>query len=192
MLPAGKRVHCRREPLPAPKGIPFPVFRSNCSAAGYSLIEVVVAVGVMALVYGMVLNSYIQSGIMAQWSGYSLAAQSLSVQQIEQARAASWDPANNKNFITNIFLLSRSNNISSQTWTGYATNILDVPYAGTNVTMATNFVTIQYITLNNDAANPVYVYMIRVDTVWPFFYGNRRNYYTNTTATYFAPDNRQL
>jgi hypothetical protein len=32
--------------------------------------------------------------------------------------------------------------------------------------------------------------MIRVDTVWPFFYRKDYSYFTNTSATLLAPDNR--
>ena len=32
--------------------------------------------------------------------------------------------------------------------------------------------------------------MVRVDTVWPFFYRGTNLYFTNTAATLLAPDNR--
>jgi hypothetical protein len=86
--------------------------------------------------------------------------------------------------------LSTNYNSTNQTWTGYTTNILDIPYASTNYTIATNYVSIQLINLNNQTNPRVQVYMIRVDTVWPFFYRFKNLYYTNTAATLLAPDNR--
>jgi prepilin-type N-terminal cleavage/methylation domain-containing protein len=190
--PTGKHLGCRRDQQPTLKAILFLRFRSSRLQAGYSLVEVVIAAAIIALVYGAILNCYIQSGLRAQRSGYSLAAQSLAIQQIEQARAAMWDMALAKNDVTNLNLLGRSYNSSSQTWSAYTTNILDVPYIATNYILVTNYVTIQHIDLNNDPNTPGEVQMIRVDTVWPFFYRNRNLYFTNTAATLLAPDNRSL
>ena len=194
LRPTGKHLRCRRDEQPPLKAILFLRFRSSRLQAGYSLVEVVIAAGIIALVYGMILRCYIQSGLRAQWSGYSLAAQSLAIQQIEQARAATWDPAagtnNIKNEVTNLNLSGRSYNSVSQTWSGYNTNILDVPYATTNFITVTNYVSIQLINLNNQTIPLVQVYMIRVDTVWPFFYRSGNHYFTNTVATLLAPDNR--
>lgn len=194
LRPTGKHLSCRRDQQPTLKAILFLRFHSSRLQAGYSLIEVVMAAAIIALVYGVILSCYIQSGLRAQWAGYSLAAQSLATEQIEQARAATWDPAagtnNIKNEVTNLNLSGRSYNSGSQTWSGYTTNILDVPYATTNFITVTNYVSIQLINLNNQTVPLVQVYMIRVDTVWPFFYRSRNLYFTNTAATLLAPDNR--
>ena len=195
MQPTGKYLCCQRNQQLARQAIPPPRFRADRFSAGYSLIEVVIAAGIVAVVYGLILNCYIQSGLRAQWSGYSLAAQSLAIQQIEQARAAAWDPATGNNQITNLTLFGRSYNSSSQTWSGYATNILDVPYSSTNVVRATNYVTIQLINCNNTNNPLVQLYMISVDTVWPFYYrsfnkGSGTYYFSNVVSTYLAPDNR--
>ncbi len=146
---------------------------------------------IVVVVYGAILVCYIQTGLRAQWSGYSLAAQSLSMEQIQQARAAVWDPAlTNKNEITNLNLTSWSYTSSNQTWTGFATNILDVPYASTNFIVATNFVSVQLINLNNTTNPFIQVVMIRCDTVWPFQYRAGNLFFTNTACTLMAPDNR--
>jgi hypothetical protein len=190
LRPTGKHLSCRHDQQPTLKVNLCLRFHSSRLQAGYSLVEVVLAAGIIALVYGMIISCYIQSGLRAQWSGYSLAAQSLTVQQIEQARSAIWDPAMNNNEVTNLNLEGRSYNSSSRTWSGYTTALLDVPYATTNYVTATNFVSIQLIDLNNETNPPVQVQMIRVDTVWPFFYRSLNLYFTNTAATLLAPDNR--
>ena len=150
---------------------------------------------IIALVFGAIINCYIQSGMKAEWSGYSLAAQSLATEQIEQARAAIWDLAGGTNAtgyneVTQLNLFSRSYDPGTQTWSGYTTNILDVPYANTNFVMATNYVSIQVINIDNSTIPPIQVQMVRVDTVWPFFYRSTNLYFTNTAATMLAPDNR--
>jgi hypothetical protein len=190
MRPTGKHPGCRRDQLPILKTVLCGKLRYRRLLAGYSLIEVVLASGIIALVYGMIINCYIQCGLRAQWAGYSLAAQSLANQQIEQARSAVWDPAMSQNEVTNLNLLSRSYNSSTRTWSGYTTNILDVPYSKTNYTIVTNYISIQLINCDNSTVPPVQVQMIRVDTVWPFRYRRGNLYFTNSAATLLAPDNR--
>ena len=195
LRPTGKHLGCRRDQQPTLKAILFSRFRSRRLQAGNSLIEVVMSAVVIALVFGTIINCYIHSGMMAEWSGYSLAAQSLANQQIEQARAAIWDLAGGTNGsgyneVTQLNLFSRSYDPATQTWSGYTTNILDIPYGNTNYVMATNYVSIQVINLNNSTIPPVQVQMVRVDTVWPFFLLTNNLYFTNTAATLLAPDNR--
>ncbi len=192
MRPKCKHLGCRHEQQPSLKAIPCWKCRSSRLLAGSTLIEVVMAAAIIALVYGMIIKVYIQSGMRAQWTGYSLAAQSLATEQIEQARSAMWDPAMNNNQITQLNLSMRSYNTTNQSWTGITTGILDVPYATTNYTIATNYVFIQPLYLNNQTNPPVQVHLIRVDTVWPFFYRSKNLYFTNTAATILAPDNRSL
>jgi hypothetical protein len=84
---------------------------------------------------------------------------------------------------------SRSYNSTNQTWTGYTTAYLDIPYASTNYTVATNYISVQLIYLDSPA-NMIPVQIIRVDTVWPFSYRAGNLYFTNTSATLLAPDNR--
>lgn len=193
----GKRLSCRRGQPPTLKAISFLRFRSSRLQAGYSLIEVVIAAAIIVLVYGTIINCYIQSGLRAQWTGYSLAAQSLALQQIEQARSAMWDPSLGSGAINQITQLNLSmrtftSTSTSQTWSGYTTGILDVPYATTNFITVTNYVQIQLINLNNDINPPIPVHIVRVDTVWPFYYRRGTNYFTNTSATMIAPDNHSL
>jgi len=121
-----------------------------------------------------------------------MAAQSLAQETIEQARSSVWDPAEYPplNEVTNLNLIpsSISFNATTLTWTGFTTNILDVPYAGTNYTVATNFVTVQLVYFNG--YTNVMGQFIRVDCVWPFNYRATPRCFTNTVATMIAPDNR--
>lgn len=159
--------------------------------AAFTLVEVVIASGIIGLVFAGIINCYIQSGLRVQWTGYSLAAQSLANTVLEQVRSASWDPAQATpiNNMTNMNLSGASYNSGTQTYTGYSVSILDVPYSTTNYTMATNFVTVQLIYVGG-AAN-VQMQFIRVDTVWPMKLRGSK-LFTNTVSTMVAPDDRQL
>lgn len=157
--------------------------------AAFTLVEVVISLAIVGLVFGGVINSYIQSGVRVQWAGYSLAAQSLAVQVIEQAKAGIWDPTQSVNNLTNMNLLSPSYNSSTATYTGYSTGILDVPYSGNNYTLATNFVTVQMVSVSGQTN--VQMQFVRVDTVWPFFARGRNLVFTNSVATMIGPDDRQ-
>lgn len=171
--------------------------RRVCSA--FTLAEVVIAIAIVAVVYGGMFVGYTQATRRAQWTGYSLAAQALAVQQIEQARSAVWDPSMPQNQITNLSLISSnlSGAANSYTYTGYSWTNLDIPSYGANFVRATNFVKITMLTYSNSGASAlsgVYLQMIRVDTVWPFIWGSgsgtKTLLYTNTICTYEAPDNR--
>ena len=59
---------------------------------GFTLTEVVVAIAIATLAFGGVISGYVLTADRAEWSAYSLAAQSLAMQGVEQARAAKWDP----------------------------------------------------------------------------------------------------
>ena len=154
----------------------------------FTLVEVVMSLAIITLVFGGILAGYIQSSRQAEWAGYSLAAQAIGIQQIEQARSAVWDFSISKNELTNMNLLSWSYNTSTRTGSGYTSAILDLPVAGTNVIVATNYVTIKM--LNVTGLSNVQVQMVTVDTVWPFLSLHGRKYFTNRTASYFGPDNR--
>jgi len=166
---------------------------------GFSLAEVVIAMGILALVFAGIIRGNIQAAKRAEWSGYSLAATALSVQQLERCRSALWDngvfPAVNQ-------LATLTNLVNWQTYTppangasyvvgrGYYWADLDLPISGTNWVRATNYVTVSMVNLNNSTNPPVKVQMVQVDTVWPFQYFGGLQYFTNTAATYVSPDDR--
>lgn len=132
--------------------------------------EVVMCLVIMGMLFSGILLGYVSSAKRTEWSGYSLAAQALAIQQLEQARSAKWD-------VLSVPAVNEITNIPTKTAT-----IMDIPYAGTNYTWATNYVTISPITLTTNP--PVSVYLVRVDTVWR----TRGLIFTNSIANYFAPD----
>jgi type II secretory pathway pseudopilin PulG len=138
------------------------------------LAEVLISLAIAGMLFAGLITAYIQSSYRAEWSGYSLAAQSLAVQQLEQARAATWDinTTPERNELTNVPAISST--------------ILDLPVNGTNVVWATNYTTITSIPITNTIGATIY--MVRVDTSWPFIWAGKRHYYTNTVADFFAPD----
>ncbi len=159
---------------------------------GYTFIEVLISLIVVAVVFGSIINGYLSTSTRGQWTAYSLAAQSLGLQTIEQARSATWDTSDNVNQIVQMTLNNSSGDGVTVPMTGYTTNILDVPWKGNNAIWATNYITIKPIYENNDNTLKVQVYIIRVDTVWPFnaWGGFNLKYYTNSVGAILAPDNR--
>jgi prepilin-type N-terminal cleavage/methylation domain-containing protein len=157
---------------------------------GFTLVEIVVALAIITLLFSGILTAYVQSSRSAEWAGYSLAAQAISIQQIEQARSGVWDYSINKNELTNLNLLAWSYNATTRVGIGYTTNVLDLPVSGTNIVVVTNFVTVK--TLNLTGFTNVQVQMVAVDTVWPFFTRSGTRLFTNRTASYFGPDNRDM
>jgi prepilin-type N-terminal cleavage/methylation domain-containing protein len=155
---------------------------------GFTLVEVVVSLGIVTLLFSGILTAYVQSNRKAEWAGYSLAAQAIGIQQIEQARSAVWDFSRNE--LTNLNLLSWSYNATTQVGTGYTTNVLDVPISGTNIVIATNFVTVKM--LNLTGLPLIQVQMVTVDTVWPFQSYIGKRVFTNRIASYIGPDDRAL
>jgi len=159
-----------------------------------SLWEVLISIVIVAMVFGTIVNGYLIGAKKAQWTGYSLAAQSLAVQSVEQTRSAAWDIAFSKTEITNLTLQNKVLTVSGPNWsmTGYTVNIMDIPWKGTNYVMATNYISVKTF-FENGTSNPwVQLQSIRVDTVWPFDgWGNFTTAnYTNTVFTVMAPDNR--
>lgn len=154
--------------------------------AAFTLMEVVVAVVITGVVFGGILAGYVQSARRIEWSAYSLAAEGLNIQQVEQIRAAKWDTqTTSTNSVDETSSLALTNwAFASGKWTGYMPAILDVPCNASNgnVVWATNFVSLSVIT--NTANSLATVKLIQSDTVWSF----RGKRYTNSIAAYRAPD----
>jgi len=144
------------------------------SVQAFTLAEVVIALAIAALVFAGLILAYVQSTRRAEWTGYSLAAQALAVQELEAARSAKWD-------VQSVPPVDELTNLPSMTW-----SVLDLPISGNNVTYATNYISVKTISLSTTP--PESVRMVKVDTVWPFAKGRATTYFTNTVANYFAPD----
>ncbi len=141
---------------------------------GFTLAEVMISVALVVVIFTGILMGYVQTAYRAEWSGYSLAAQGLAIQQLEQARSAKWD-------ILDTPVVNEFSNLQSVTF-----GALALPVSGRNYVWATNYATISNLVIS--ASPPVSVYFVRVDTVWPFIWKGVKRYYTNTVADYFAPD----
>jgi prepilin-type N-terminal cleavage/methylation domain-containing protein len=139
---------------------------------GFTLAEVVVSLAISGLVFSGVILGYTSTSDQAEWSAYSLAAHSLAMQGVEQARAAKWDPQAfpvvDELGTTNYSLVEE----------------LDVPVSGQTPMLATNYVSISRV-----SDNPP-VRQLRADCVWslPYRKGNIRGPFTNTVVTYRASD----
>lgn len=134
----------------------------------FTLAETVISMVIMSLCFAGSIQGYILVANRAEWSAYNLAAHALAQQRVEQTRAAKWD-------------VSAYPLINELTTSNFPADVevLDVPVSGTNIVYATNFTT-----LSNMGVSPPLMY-IRVDCVWAYY---SRGLYTNTVATYRAPD----
>lgn len=130
--------------------------------------EQVVALAVSLILISGVVSGFIQTTQTAEWSAYSLAAQSLASQCMEQSRAAKWDPR----AYPAVDQLVTSNFPT-------IVQVLDVPMTHSNIVYATNIVTISTV-----STNPA-LKMISVQCTWPFL---NRGVFTNTVVSYRAPD----
>lgn len=147
--------------------------RSICSVckrrrAAFTLAEVLIAMSISVLIMGSIVYGYLGTATRAEWNAYSLAAQSLALQRIEQARSCKWDPEASPPIDQLV-----ASNFPPEI------NILDIPVSGTNIVYATNFTTITEISSDP----PIKCVVVRC--VWNF---KGRRDYTNTVVTYRAPD----
>jgi prepilin-type N-terminal cleavage/methylation domain-containing protein len=140
-------------------------------SSGFTLSEVVVALSIAGLSFAVVISGYLMSADQAEWSGYSLGAQSLAMQAAEQARAARWDPFTwppiDDLGVTNYVQIDR----------------LDVTASGQPI-YATNYVTVSAI-----SANPA-IRQMRADCVWMLASRGPKNRgpFTNTAVTFRTVD----
>jgi hypothetical protein len=154
--------------------------------SGFTLAEVVMSVAITAIIFGGIITANVQLTKRSEWSGQSLAAQALAIQQLEQARSAVWDETLSKNEITNLNLLNWT--YSAGVGKGYSWTNLDIPISGTNYVPATNYVTVTLLT-NVTGLAAIKLQMIQVDTVWRFLAFGGTRVYTNTLVGYFGLDN---
>ena len=128
------------------------------------------AIAVATLSFGGVIYGYVFTSDRAQWSAYSLAAQSLAMQGVEQARAAKWDPkawpAVDELGVTNYTEV----------------DMLDVPVTGQPI-QATNYISITVVSQDPPLRQ------LRADCVWRLVSGRRsRGPFTNTVVTLRTAD----
>jgi type II secretory pathway pseudopilin PulG len=140
--------------------------RSRAGFSAFSLVEVVISVAILALCLGGIVYGYVLQAHRAEWSAYSLAAQSLASQAIEQARSAQWDPQAwpviDELPPTNFFTVEQ----------------LDMLRSGLPVS-ATNFITITEVSTNPPLRQ------IEVACTWMFM---NRGPFTNTMISLRAAD----
>ena len=148
--------------------------RSKTSAA-FTLVEVVMAIGILVLAMSGMIYGYVQTNRQAEWSSMSLAVQALTVQTVEQARAAQWDVYSSPTGGT-------TNQFAVGTNTTIFTNAIVLPstggaLGGTNGTLTvTNTLQITLIT-----TIPA-VRQIRSDSTW--YFPTTGKWFTNTVITY--------
>jgi hypothetical protein len=136
--------------------------------SAFTLPELIMAGALGAMSLGGIIYGYVMSAQNAEWAAYHLAAHSLAVQRLEQARAAKWD-------------LSATPIVDALVTTNFpvVVEVLDIPITKTNVVFATNVTTIT--TLSTQPP----VKMIQVDCSWQF---TNRRVFTNTVVTYRTKD----
>jgi prepilin-type N-terminal cleavage/methylation domain-containing protein len=142
--------------------------KNNRGCQGMTLAEVVMSIAVASIAVAGSVNGYILAVNQAECSAYSLAAQSLANQRMEQVRAAKWDTA-----ATPAVDCVTSGNFLP------VVDVLDVPIAGTNIVYATSYTTITPV-----STSPPYK-LVRVDCVWRYM---NHGTFTNTVVSYRAPD----
>ena len=146
--------------------------RKNQTRRGFTLTEVVISLAIAAMAFSGVMYGYVLTTDQAEWSSYSLAAHSLALQGVEQARAAKWDP-------------QAWPSIDELGVTNYAqVATLDLPTIPGNPTLATNYISIIMVTTYPPLRE------LRADCVWtlPYRKGRLRGPFTNTVVTQRAAD----
>ncbi|HEX3624601.1 MAG TPA: hypothetical protein VH280_04155 [Verrucomicrobiae bacterium] len=143
------------------------------ASGAFTLVEVLVAFGMMMIVLSGVFYAYSQADRVAQWSAMSLAAQSYASQGLEAARSAQWDTQ----VITNGDELPATN-LNSPVLPPQS-DTLDVPQTGAPL-IVTNYI---YLT-TNQVSPPLRE--IRSVVVWTFPMTSKK--FTNTVVTLRAPD----
>jgi type II secretory pathway pseudopilin PulG len=152
-------------------------------ANAFTLVEILMALGVFAAMVGGLIYGYIQVNRMAEWSSMSLAAESIASEGAEQARCAKWDSQVSSTNTgqgtgdelppgTYINGLGANQNQGSN----YS---LDIPATGGAI-YVTNYV---FITKLSDTPK---LRQIQSDYVWKV--GLAGNYFTNSVFTVRGPD----
>ncbi len=156
--------------------------RRTTSNLGFTLIEVLIAFGIFAVVTSGLIYGYVQANRTATWSSWSLAAQSIASQGLERARSAQWDsqmfpPTNGLGTPDEWPPLTNASGVVLATVDTNCT--MDVPSTG-QLIYVTNYIYVSTVS----SAPPLR--MIRSDCVWTFPLTGQLA--TNTAITLRAPD----
>jgi len=127
------------------------------------------AVGILAACLGGIITGYVISSKRVEWSAYSLAAQSLALQRLEQTRACKWDLGAYPIVDGEL----QASNFPQQVV------VLDIPMNSSNAIFATNITDVIDIQTNYPP-----IKLVRVRCLWPFHNGKT---YTNTIVSYVIP-----
>jgi Tfp pilus assembly protein PilV len=134
--------------------------------SAFTLMEVVISLGILGLSLGGILTLYMRSAQRADWSGYSVSAQIMALSGLEQCRAAKYDPYGSPP--TDALV---STNFPSRV------DVLDPGTANGTTSYGTNTTTILTI-----STNPA-LKLVRVDCTWTY---PGRGVFTNSVFTYRA------
>lgn len=132
-----------------------------------TLVEVVFAVALFAMVFGTILKGLIQVNLRASWISFDAAASRIAEQRIEQTQNARWEPA------TPIDELTASNFPT-------ATYVLDTNPGGGTTVLATSVVQITTVTNGTIVCK-----VLQSQVTWSFF---NRGPFTNSVVTIRSPD----
>jgi prepilin-type N-terminal cleavage/methylation domain-containing protein len=133
---------------------------------GFTLAEVLIALGILGISLGGILTVYIRSAVSSDWSAHSVSAQMTALSGLEQCRAAKFDPRGSPPTDELV-----STNFPQRTY------VLDVGTSVGQRTYSTNTTTILTLSTNPPLK------MVRVECTW--FYP-RKGLFTNSAVTYRA------
>lgn len=152
------------------------------AVSAFTLVEVLTAFFIFALVMMGVINGYVQANRTAEWSSQSLASMSYALQGMEQLKAAQWDAEEGT-------AQGAAGNIDNL-GTNYQTNqvdYLDVPTTGQLISVTNYLTALQYTNSAGISIPPLKVLYSQV--VWTF--NLTGEVFSNVIVTMRAPDQLQ-
>src|SRR5476651_1062584 len=157
--------------------------RRSCRTAGaFTLIEIVMAIFILAMVMSGLIYGYVQANRMSEWSSMTMAAQSYASQGAEIARAADWRPRDYP-------VTSGQGTMDEMTNGTIFTNIdfMDIPTIGTPAASDFQFWVTNIVSVTSLSVNPP-LRQIKSYAVWTFVRGGNYIPYTNSVILIRAGD----